>query len=272
VKKEKIDIGIIGGSGFYTFPELEETQKMSLQTRYGSPSDEIIIGTYKGKRVAFIPRHGRKHVIPPHKIPYKANLSALKELGVKQILATAVSGSLRNDIRPGDFVILDQFVNFTWGRDNYFDVDNKFVHLPMAEPYCPRLRKRIYNEAQKLGIPVHKGGTAVIIQGPRFSTRGESSFFVKQGWDIVNMTQYPECYLAREMGLCYAAIAMVTDYEVGVKNTNLSMDKNNMSRILAIFNDNIVKVKKLITELISNLPIGGWCDCAQSQLKDYYKK
>lgn len=176
----KIDIGIIGGSGLCQFPELKEIKRVNAHTKYGWPSDEIIIGEYRGKRIAFLPRHGREHTLPPHKIPYKANLVALKSLGVKQILATAISGSLKKNIKPGDFVVLDQFVNLTWGRDDYFNVDKEFVHLPMADPYCPRLNKVVYKIAKSMGISVHKKGTVVVIQGPRFSTRSESRFFLNK--------------------------------------------------------------------------------------------
>jgi len=267
----KIDIGIIGGSGLCRFPELKEIKRVRPQTKYGWPSDEIIIGECNKKKVAFLPRHGAEHTIPPHKIPYKANLSALKILGVKQILATAVSGSLKKSIKPGDFVILDQFVNLTWGRDDYFNVDKKFIHLPIADPYCPRLGQAVYKSAQDVGISVHKGGTVVVIQGPRFSSKSESRFFSKQGWDVVNMTQYPECYLAREMGICYAAIAMVTDYDVGVGKGSLSMEKKNMAKVLTIFHGNISNAKKLIFRLIEKMPIQGKCDCSASRLKAYYE-
>jgi len=199
-------------------------------------------------------------------------LSALKSLGVKQVVATAISGSLKKSIKPGDFVILDQFVNLTWGRDDYFEIDKKFIHLPMADPYCPRLNRAIYDIAKSMNIPIHKKGTVAVIQGPRFSTRSESRFFSKQKWDVVNMTQYPECYLAREMGICYSTIAMVTDYDAGIKKKGLSMEKKNMERIFTIFNGDIKQAKQLILKLIDHLPIEGTCACAESWLDPYYIK
>lgn len=269
-KDKKVLIGIIGGSGLCKFPELKKIKEVKLQTKYGYSSDEIIIGKYAGKTVAFLPRHGKNHSLPPHKIPYKANISALKKLGVEYIIATCIAGSLKRNIKPGDFVILDQFVNLTWGRDDYFKVEKKIVHLPMANPYCLNLQRLTYNCVKKLGIPVHKKGTVVITQGPRFSTKAESKWFSNQKWDVVNMTQYPECYFAREAGICYVCIAMITDYEVGIK-TNLHMDTKNIAKILKIFNSNIKKVKKLIFEMIKKLPIERNCECPKKLISEYYK-
>jgi 5'-methylthioadenosine phosphorylase len=269
-KNKKVLIGIIGGSGLCRFPGLEKIKKLKFQTKYGYPSDEIIISKYAGKTVAFLPRHGKNHSLPPHKIPYKANIAALKELGVKYIIATCIAGSLKRNIRPGDFVILDQFVNLTWGRDDYFKVEKKIVHLPMAYPYCPNLRKLIYNCAKKLGIRVHKKGTVVVTQGPRFSTKAESSWFSAQKWDVVNMTQYPECYFAREMGICYVAIAMITDYDVGIKS-HFQINTKGMTKVLKVFNNNIKEIKKLIFQIIKELPIKRNCECSKSLINEYYK-
>jgi 5'-methylthioadenosine phosphorylase len=269
-KDEKVLIGIIGGSGLCRFPELEKIKEIKFQTKYGYPSDKIIIGKYAGKTVAFLPRHRKNHSLPPHKIPYKANISALKKLGVEYIIATCIAGSLKRNIKPGDFVILDQFVNFTWGRDDYFEVEKKIVHLSMANPYCPNLRRLTYNCAKKLGIRVHNKGTVVVTQGPRFSTKAESKWFSLQKWDVVNMTQYPECYFAREMGICYVSIAMITDYDVGIKN-HLQMNTKGMVKVLKIFNNNIEKVKKLIFQIIKELPIKKNCGCSKNLPDEYYK-
>jgi len=269
-KNKKVLIGIIGGSGLCRFPELEKIKEVKFQTKYGHPSDEIIIGKYAGKTVAFLTRHRKNHSLPPHKILYKANIAALKELGVEYIIATCIAGSLKRNIRPGDFVILDQFVNLTWGRDDYFKVEKKIVHLPMANPYCPNLRRLTYNCAKKLGIHVHKKGTVVVTQGPRFSTKAESSWFSAQKWDVVNMTQYPECYFAREMGICYVAIAMITDYDVGIKS-HFQINTKGMTKVLKVFNNDIKEVKKLIFQIIKKLPIKRNCRCSKSLINEYYK-
>lgn len=267
---KKIQIGIIGGSGLCKFPELKIIKKVRFYTKYGYPSDEIIIGKYNNKIVAFLPRHGKNHSIPPHKIPYKANIFAFKKLGIKYIIATCIVGSLKKNIKPGDFVILDQFINFTWGRDDCFDIEKNFIHLPMAKPYCSNLRKLTYSCAKKLGINTHKTGTAVVIQGPRFSTEAESSWFSSQKWDIVNMTQYPECYFAREIGMCYVSIAMITDYDVGIKS-HLQINIKGIAKVLEIFNNDIKKVKKLIFKIIKELPNKKNCECPKSLINEYYK-
>jgi len=269
-KNKKVLIGIIGGSGLCRFPELEKIKEFKFQTKYGYPSDKIIISKYAGKIVAFLPRHGKNHSLPPHKIPYKANISAFKKLGVEYIIATCIAGSLKRNIKPGDFVIPDQFVNLTWGRDDYFDIEKKIVHLPMANPYCPNLRRLTYNCAKKLGIRVHKKGTVVVTQGPRFSTKAESRWFSLQKWDVVNMTQYPECYFAREMGICYVAIAMITDYDVGIKS-HLQINTKGMTKVLKIFNNDIKEVKKLIFQIIEKLPTKRNCGCSKSLINEYYK-
>src|SRR5665213_3269292 len=230
LKKPKF--GIIGGSGLCSLPELQVISKVRPETRYGLPSDDISICACGNEAVAFLPRHGSKHTLAPHKVPYKANLAALKEIGVKYVIGTCIVGSLKKDIPPGSFVLLDQFVNFTWGRDDSVDMDGgKFVHLPMAEPYCSHLRQRIIATAKLNAIPLIPQGTVVVIQGPRFSTIAESQWFSKNGWDVVNMTQYPECYFAKELGLCYASVASVTDYDVGL-HESLVIDPRSMDAIL----------------------------------------
>lgn len=267
---EKVKIAIIGGSGLCKFPNLKKIKEVRVRTQYGYPSDKIILGKYAGKIIAFLPRHGKNHFLPPHKIPYKANISALKKLGVEYIIGTCVAGSLKRNIKPGDFVILDQFVNLTWGRDDYFDIEKKIVHLPMAKPYCPHLRKLTYDWSRKLEIRVHKTGTVVVIQGPRFSTEAESKWFSSQKWDIVNMTQYPECYFAREMGICYVSIAMITDYDVGIKN-HIQINPGGMAKVLEVFSSNIKKIEKLIFQIVKELPIERNCECPRKLIKEYYK-
>lgn len=265
-------LGIIGGSGMCSFGELEVVSKIRPETKYGLPSDEIQICEAGGELIAFLPRHGSKHVIAPHKVPYKANLAALRDAGVEYVIGTCIVGSLRKDTPPGSIVIPDQFVNLTWGRDDYTDAGGgSFLHLPMGEPYCGQLRSRIAEVAEGISMPVIKRGTVAVIQGPRFSTAAESRWLSANGWDIVNMTQYPECYLAKEMGLCYAAIASVTDYDVGLQES-LVIDPRRMDAVLEIFRNNIRKVKELILEFIRVASPQLSCKCASAVLKAYYEE
>jgi 5'-methylthioadenosine phosphorylase len=209
------EIGVFGGSGFYSlFPDTEEIE---VATPYGAPSAPITIADVEGRRVAFLPRHGRRHELPPAQIPYRANLWAMRELGVRRIIGPCASGALRADLPLGAFVVCDQFVDRTWGRADTFFEGPETTHVSAADPYCLDLRRLLVDVAVELDIPVVDGGTVVVIQGPRFSTRAESRWFQAMGWDVVNMTGYPESHLARELELCYANISMVTDYDVGVE-------------------------------------------------------
>jgi 5'-methylthioadenosine phosphorylase len=208
------EIGVFGGSGFRTF--LEDAETVEVGTPFGEPSAAPVVGEVGSKRIAFIPRHGRDHELPPHRIPYRANLWALRELGVRRILAPCASGALRADLALGDLVVCDQFVDRTWGRPDTFYDGPQTTHVSAADPYCPDLSRVLVGTAAELAIPARDGGTVVVVQGPRFSTRAESRWFQAMGWDVINMTAYPECHLARELALCYATIAMVTDYDVGV--------------------------------------------------------
>ncbi len=270
---EQPRIAIIGGSGMCFFPELSESYRVRPLTKYGFPSDYIRVCRYADQMVAFLPRHGEQHSLAPHKVPYKANLSALRDLGVETVVATCIAGSLKEDIPPGSFVIPDQFVNLTWGRDDYVEADGgKFMHLPMAEPYCAETRQLVARAMRSLDIVPVNQATAVVIQGPRFSTRAESQTFIRNGWDIVNMTQYPECYLARELGLCYGSFAAITDYDVGVDSC-LSMSPGHMDDVLKIFQDNIVKTKQVLQHLleqVANTPVQ--CRCSREIVRSYYEQ
>lgn len=246
------EIGIIGGSGFCTFPEIENSKKINVSTVYGRPSDLITIGSYRGEMIAFLPRHGYRHQLPPHAIPYMANIAAFKKMGIKYIIAFCVAGSLRRKIKPGDFVVPDQFIDFTGGRDDTFKPNRPFVHSPMAEPYSGCLRSIVYKEGKNIGLKIHKKGVVVVIQGPRFNTLAESILFSKWGGNIVNMTQYPECYFAKEQGLHYAAIAAITDFDVCLQNLGLSMTTEKITENSQIFKDNAVLQKKLLARLLLN--------------------
>jgi len=259
--KEKCDIGIFGGSGFYSF--FENAKEIKVETPYGSPSDKITIGEIKGKKAAFLPRHGKDHTILPHMINYRANLWAFKELGIKKIIAPAASGSLQKIIKPGEFVICDQFVDRTKNRKDTFINGPVATHISAADPYCPTLRDFAVKTAEKLNIPHHHMGTMVIIEGPRFSTRAESKWFTQMGWDVVNMTGYPEAILARELEICYVNISLITDYDVGLEG----MAPVSAQEVVKTFKDNNEKVKQLILKMIEELPTGHDCSC-QSALEN----
>ncbi len=271
-KLRKPKLGIIGGSGMCSFHELKVISETRPETKYGLPSDSISVCEFGDELIAFLPRHGSKHTIAPHKVPYKANLTALKELGVEYVIGTCIVGSLKKEITPGSVVLPDQFVNLTWGRDDYSEADGgSFIHLPMGEPYCKHLREKIIGVSGEIALPVVSRATVAVIQGPRFSTTAESKWLSANGWDIVNMTQYPECYLAKELGLCYASIATVTDYDVGLQE-DLVIDPRNMSAVLDVFKDNIQKTKSLLLAFIAKSVSGLSCKCASIVLKAYYEE
>lgn len=259
-------IGILGGSGFYNF--LENTREIEMDTPYGKPSCKIMIGEHKGKEVVFLPRHGAGHKHTPHKIPYRANLWAFKELGVKFILGPCASGSLKPNIKPGDFVICDQFVDRTRCReDTYYD-GPKVGHLECAEPYCSYLGELAANEAKKLGITAHHGGTVVVIEGPRFSTKAESKWFSASGFDVVNMTQYPECVLARELEMCYAGINLITDYDVGLSDYP-EIKPVTIEEVLKTFNENNEKIRNLLFTIIEKIDVNKTCTCHSAMAKAF---
>ncbi len=240
-------IGIIGGSGFYSL--IENSELLQVETRYGKPSDNVSIGEINGVEVAFIPRHGINHTIPPHRVPYRANIAALESLNVSRIIATNAVGSLRSDYAPGDFVLFDQFINMTHGRhDTFFDEDT-VAHVGMADPYCPDMRNIASGELSRLKIRYHETGSVVVINGPRFSSRAESRFFAKQGFDTINMTQYPESALAREKGICYLGIGLVTDYDVGLEG-NPGIKPVNAQEINRVFGKSINQAKELVKSIV----------------------
>jgi 5'-methylthioadenosine phosphorylase len=206
-------IGIFGGSGFYSF--LDDADEVEIETPYGPPSAPVAVGEVAGTKLAFIPRHGRNHELPPHRIPFRANVWAMREAGVRRIIGPCASGALKRELELGAFVVCDQYVDRTSGRTDTFYDGPDTTHVSAAEPFCPDLRRVIVETARERVIPVHDGGTVVVVQGPRFSTRAESVWFQAAGWDVINMTAYPECHLARELELCYATLALVTDYDVG---------------------------------------------------------
>lgn len=240
----KADVGVFGGSGLYEL--LDDAEELELETPYGTPSAPVTIGEVGGARVAFLPRHGRGHELPPHRIPYRANVWAMRELGVRRILAPCASGSLRPDLALGELVVCDQFVDRTWGRADTFHDGPETTHVSAAEPFCADLRRTVLETAAELGVPARDGGTVVVVQGPRFSTRAESRWFQAMGWDVVNMTAYPECHLARELELCYATVAMVTDHDVGVEGR----PPVSAGEVLRVFAENTQRLKELLLAAI----------------------
>ncbi|PUA32408.1 MAG: methylthioadenosine phosphorylase [Zestosphaera tikiterensis] len=243
------EVGLIGGSGLYDPGMFEEVKEFKIYTPYGLPSDNVFVGFYKGRRVAFIPRHGRGHKIPPHRINFRANIWALKSLGVKWVVAVSAVGSLREDYMPGDIVIPDQFIDMTKGRVYTFFDGPTVAHVSMADPFCPTLRALVADVAKSLNIKHHVRGTYVCIEGPRFSTRAESRVW-KEVFkaDVVGMTLVPEVNLAREAELHYATIALVTDYDVWAEKP---VTAEEVSKVMA---ENVEKAKRILAELIPKIP------------------
>jgi 5'-methylthioadenosine phosphorylase len=240
-------IGVFGGSGFYEF--LEGAEEVEVNTPYGRPSAPLVLGELRGARVAFLPRHGRRHELPAHKVPYRANVWAMREVGVRRIIGPNASGALQADLALGEFVVCDQFVDRTSGRIDTFYDGPETTHVSAADPYCPDLRRILLQAAAELGIAARDGGTVVTVQGPRFSTRAESRWFAAMGWDVVNMTAYPEGHLARELELCYANVSMVTDHDVGVEG----QEPVGAKTVMAVFRDNNERLRELLGTAIPRI-------------------
>jgi 5'-methylthioadenosine phosphorylase len=254
-------IAIIGGTGFYRF--LDGAKDVIVDTPYGTPSAPICIAEVAGKRVAFIPRHGRNHDYLPSEVPYQANLWALKELGVQQIIAFNTVGSLQPEYRKGHFALVDQFIDRTRGRLDTFFSGSQAAHISSAEPYCSRMRKIAFDALAEADATVHPTGTVVVIQGPRFSTAAESRWFSSQGWHLVNMTQYPEVVLARELELCYANLSYITDYDVAAKEVVGSEAAEVVSHagVLKAFSADSTRVLDMVRRLVKALPETAECAC-----------
>ena len=246
--KEKATIGIFGGSGFYSF--LGDVKEYTIETPYGKTSDKIAIGKIAGKNVAFMPRHGKDHSITPGDVNYRANIWAMKQIGCKYLISPCAAGSLQKEVKPGDIVFCDQFVDWTFGRrkDTFFE-GPIVTHVSAAETYCPNLRKLAIQSAEKLGLSFHKTGTVVVINGPRFSSKAESKFFTSQGWHVINMTQYPESYLAKEMDMCPLNISLITDYDAGLVSDTEPVSHG---AVMEVFKNNIENLKALLIQIITD--------------------
>jgi 5'-methylthioadenosine phosphorylase len=252
------EIGIFGGSGFYSL--LEDAQEINVETPFGSPSDAIAVGTIGGKKVAFLPRHGKRHQLAPHMIPYRANIWAMKSLGVNRIIGPSAVGSLQSHIEPGHFVVCDQFVDRTSGRKDTFYDDHDVVHVSSADPYCPDLRTLAIEVIRDHGITVHECGTNVVIQGPRFSTRAESRWFTSMGWEVISMTQYPEAVLAIEQEMCYVNIALVTDYDAGLVGTPGTQPVS-AEDVIKVLHANTERIKSVISDMVKRATLAPGCKC-----------
>lgn len=244
-------IAVIGGSGFYSF--LDDVEHHEVSTPYGAPSAPIAVGSVGGRSVAFVPRHGLHHEFPPHAINYRANLWALRSLGVRRVLAPCAVGGLSTDVTPGDLVVPDQLVDRTTSRTQTF-YDTGAVHAPCADPYCPQLREALLDRVGG----TRAAATMVVIEGPRFSTRAESQSYAAAGWSLVNMTGHPEAVLARELGLCYATLALVTDLDAGV-DADAAVHQG---AVFATFAQHIDRMKKVLSGAIADLGEDADCTCA----------
>lgn len=244
----RAEIGVFGGSGFYGL--LDDPEVVRVDTPYGCPSAEMTIGTVKGKRVAFMPRHGKDHSIPPHMINYRANVWAFKSLGIHTVISPCAAGSLQKDIKPGEFVVCDQYVDRTNGRRDTFYDGPITTHVSAADPFNEDLRQLAVQSAKECGIPFHDKGTVVVIQGPRFSTRSESKWFRDQGWEVINMTQYPEVHLVKELEMASVNISLITDYDTGVDG----VAPVSHEEVIQVFTQNNEKLKSMLFRLIELIP------------------
>ncbi len=244
------EIGVFGGSGFYSL--LDDVREIKVDTPYGAPSDSFFLAMVGDRRVAFLPRHGRRHTIPPHKINYRANVWAMRSLGVKAVISPCAAGSLQLAVKPGDFVVCDQFVDRTSGRPHTFYDGPIVTHLSSAETYDPELRRIAVEVCREHDIEVHDGGTVVVIEGPRFSSKAESKWFSDAGWEVINMTQYPEAWLCRELGMAVVNIALITDYDAGVLEGTKAVDARS---VLEVFARNAERIQKVVLDMIRRFPV-----------------
>lgn len=260
---QKPILAIIGGSGLYQFPSLENTKLQEVDTPYGKPSSPIISGELSGKPVAFLARHGIGHIYMPSEVNYRANIFALKTLGATRIVSISACGSLREDFRPGDIVIPDQIVDFTHQRPRTFFGEGIVAHIGAAEPYCKNISSQVYEAVKATGAVVHKGGTYITIEGPRFSTKAESNLYREWGMSIIGMTACPEVFLAKEAEICYSTMAHVTDYDVW----HVSEKPVTVEMVVKVLHQNTEIAQQAILNLVNNLDEKNDCEC-QNHLKD----
>lgn len=256
---KKARIAVIGGTGIYDAKIFENAKLLRVKTPYGDPSDKIKVCEYQGEKIALLPRHGVKHTIPPHKINFRANIFALKKLGVERIIGTAAVGSLKKDYMRGDVVFPDQLIDFGKDVTTYYD-GPEVCHIAFADPFCPEMREILIESSSSLGIKFHERGTYVRISGPRFSTRAESQMFRKFG-DIIGMTSIPEAILSRELGICYAVIATITDYDVWAD------EPVNAKEVIKTMKANAEKTERIIENVLGKIPMQRKCECGEAPKK-----
>jgi 5'-methylthioadenosine phosphorylase len=256
----KAKIGVIGGTGLYDIEGMSNIEEVDINTPFGKPSDSITIGRLEGVGVAFIPRHGRGHTILPSEVPSRANIYALKSLGVEHIIAINSCGSFKQEIKPGDILIPDQVIDRTRGRPSTFFGEGIVGHIPFAEPFCPGLSGVLYDVAKEAGATVHKGGTFIAMEGPAFSTRAESLLYKSWGADIIGMTVLPEAKLAREAEICYSSIALVTDYDCWMERE----EPVTVDIILACMRQNVALAKRIIKTAVSRIGADRECECGMA--------
>ena len=252
-----IVLGVIGGSGLYNMAGLDNIETRTIETPFGAPSAPITIGTLEGKRVAFLARHGIGHHITPTEVNYRANIYALKSLGVDRVVSVSACGSLREDYAPGDIVVPDQLFDFTKNRKRSFFGEGLVAHVGVADPFCPDLSARVLAAVQETGATVHQGGTFITIEGPRFSTKAESNIFRQWGMSIIGMTTSPEAFLAREAEMCYAVLAHVTDYDVW----HVDEEPVTVEMVIQTLQRNVAVVQEAIRNLVKQLPAEKTCTC-----------
>lgn len=257
---EKPFLAIIGGSGLYKFDALEDVTQVEITTPFGSPSSPIILGSLSRKKVAFLARHGIGHFISPTEVNYRANIYALKVIGVEQIISISACGSLREDYAPGSIVIPDQLFDFTNNRTRSFFGEGLVVHVSVAEPFCPRLSSALHESVVSTGAKTHLGGTLITIEGPRFSTKGESDLYRSWGMSIIGMTACPEAFLAREAEICYTTMAHVTDYDVW----HLTEESVSVEMVVNTLHKNTSIAQKAVQRLVENLSTDRSCDCGHA--------
>ncbi|MGC9399341.1 MAG: S-methyl-5'-thioadenosine phosphorylase [Anaerolineae bacterium] len=261
MKDQPVRVAVIGGSGLYEMPELENRREMDITTPFGPPSDALIVGEIAGVTTAFLPRHGRGHVHTPGEVPYRANIYALKMLGVEHVIGVSACGSLREDLAPGHIVIPDQLFDFTKNRVRSFFGDGLVAHVSVGEPFCRGTAHQLYRAVERAGGTVHRGGRFITIEGPRFSTQVESHVFRSWGMDIIGMTTSPEAFLAREAGLCYTVMAHITDYDVWHE----SEEAVTVSMVIERLQANIEIARQALVELVPRLATREkHCDCADA--------
>ena len=256
-------LGVIGGSGLYDFPALEKKKDVKVRTPFGEPSSPIIVGELSGKSVAFLARHGIGHIYTPSEVNYRANIYALKSIGVDRIVSISACGSLREDYSPGQIVIPDQIFDFTHKRERSFFGQGAVVHVSASDPFCPDLSNEVFQAVLNTGATVHKSGTYITIEGPRFSTKAESNLYREWGMSIIGMTACPEVFLAREAEICYSTMAHVTDYDVW----HMSEEPVTVEMVVKVLMANTEIAQKAIANLVNKLPQKRTCDC-EIALKD----